>query len=101
MKPRLLIVGQKGKRHDELEREFGDEARIAFHEKDANVHRLADQARGADVAFVCVNATGHSAINVLKTAGTPIKYINGAASELKTAIRDWLNVFTTNQGRAA
>lgn len=105
MKPRILICGQKPKRLQEFEDAYGSDARLAFHEKDTNVRRLADQARGAHVAFVCVNAAGHDVIRVLKRVGTPIEYINGAASELHAAIRDWLNKWQgiplTTNGRAS
>lgn len=91
MKPHILICGQKGKRIAEFRAAFDRRAKLVFHEQDEGVgRRFADQARGADVAFVCVGATGHDVVQVLKRVGTPIRYVNGAASGLHAALRDWL-----------
>lgn len=88
---KVLIVGQKTKRREELERAFAGRARLAFH-FEGNLHRLQDAARGADRVFVTVNGTGHKDTNAIRKVVPPdrIQYVHGGGESLRAALDAFL-----------
>ena len=90
MKPKVLICGQKPRRHVELEKEFGDRARLTFFYK-GNLHQLRDQARGAHRIFICVDAANHATTRTCRdNAPGRVVILGGATTNLKEAIAAWL-----------
>lgn len=94
-KPQVSKVGVVGLlpiQTSALERDFkGIPLEFCFW-KDNGINRLKGLGAGCEKVFVHVGHISHNAIEVLKSAGASIEYVNGGKSNMKAAIERYMAV---------
>lgn len=91
MKTRVLIVGQKPKREAELERDYGERARLSFFYR-GNYHHLKALAARAERAVFTINGSNHVCSRILRNVlpADRISVVQGGTS-LRAALDAIIN----------
>lgn len=88
-KPRILVVGQRPRGQQEVEREFGRQARLTFFYR-GNVRQLQLSARGKDAVFMMTGNIDHMSVEAVRAGGALPRWVNGGTSQLREALQHYL-----------